>query len=95
MRQFGAQPVPLHIRNAPTRLMKELGYGDGYRYAHDFDGHIVDQEHLPRKLQGRRYYHPTGQGFEARIRERLEARRRELSRRSGETDNPPAPQAPA
>jgi len=72
VRKYGALPVPLHIRNAPTRLMKELGYGEGYRYAHNFPGHIVDQEHMPDKLKGRRYYHPTDQGFEKRIAERLE-----------------------
>jgi len=72
VRKYGALPVPLHIRNAPTRLMKELGYGEGYRYAHNFPGHIVDQEHMPEKLKGRRYYHPTDQGFEKRIAERLE-----------------------
>ncbi len=83
VRQYGALPVPLHIRNAPTRLMKELGYGKGYRYAHNFDDHIVAQEHLPDKLAGRRYYNPTDQGFEARIRERLERWRRELAGRGG------------
>ena len=72
VRKYGALPVPLHIRNAPTRLMKELGYGEGYRYAHNFPGHIVDQEHMPEKLKGRRYYHPTDQGFEKRIAERLD-----------------------
>ena len=72
VRKYGALPVPLHIRNAPTRLMKELGYGKGYKYAHNFQDHIVDQEHMPEKLKGRRYYHPTDQGFEKRIAERLE-----------------------
>jgi len=79
VRKYGALPVPLHIRNAPTRLMKELGYGKGYRYAHNFQDHMVDQEHMPEKLKGRRYYHPTDQGFEKRIAERLERWRRELS----------------
>ena len=76
VRKYGALPVPLHIRNAPTRLMKELGYGKGYKYAHNFPDHIVDQEHMPEKLKGRRYYHPTDQGFEKRIAERLERWRR-------------------
>lgn len=76
VRKYGALPVPLHIRNAPTRLMKELGYGKGYKYAHNFPDHIVDQEHMPEKLKGKRYYHPTDQGFEKRIAERLERWRR-------------------
>jgi len=76
VRKYGALPVPLHIRNSPTRLMKELGYGRGYKYAHNFPGHIVDQEHMPEKLKGRRYYQPTDQGFEKRIAERLERWRR-------------------
>ncbi|MBU4241396.1 MAG: replication-associated recombination protein A [Actinobacteria bacterium] len=81
VRKYGALPVPLHIRNAPTRLMKELDYGKGYRYAHDFPGHIVAQQHLPDRLEGKKYYHPGDQGFEKRIAERLERRRRELTRR--------------
>jgi putative ATPase len=64
-------PVPLHLRNAPTKLMKGLGYGKGYKYAHDYDDAHVQQEHFPPNLQGRRYYEPTGRGFEATIRERL------------------------
>ena len=80
-REFGSLPVPLHIRNAPTRLMKELGYGKGYKYAHDFDDHIVEQEHLPGKLRGRKYYVPTEQGFEAKIKRRFEEIRRKLRER--------------
>jgi putative ATPase len=63
-------PVPLHLRNAPTRLMKELGYGKDYKYAHDFAGAEVDQEHFPPNLKGRRYYVPTDRGFEAELRKR-------------------------
>jgi putative ATPase len=66
-----AAPVPLHIRNAPTALMKGLGHGQGYRYAHDDPDAIVQQEHLPEALRGRRYYHPTPRGFEAEIQARL------------------------
>jgi putative ATPase len=65
------EPVPLHLRNAPTPLMKGLGYARGYQYAHDDDDAQVDQEHFPPNLQGRRYYEPTGRGFEATVRERL------------------------
>jgi len=72
-----AEPVPLHLRNAPTRLMRELGYGQGYQYAHDAPDAQVDQEHLPEALRGRRYYRPTDRGAEAEIRDRLERRRQQ------------------
>jgi putative ATPase len=65
-------PVPLHLRNAPTSLMRELGYGSGYRYAHDFEGGVVAQENLPPNLKGRRYYQPTGRGFEQELASRFE-----------------------
>jgi len=68
----GTLPVPLHIRNAPTRLMKELGYGKGYLYAHDFEDAYVPQDFLPEKLKGETYYHPTDRGYEKIIRERME-----------------------
>lgn len=71
-RDKGALPVPLHIRNAPTRLMKDMGYGKGYRYAHDFkDGYAV-QEHLPEAIAGHRFYFPTDRGYEKMIAGRLE-----------------------
>lgn len=82
VRKYGALPVPLHIRNAPTRLMKEIGYGKGYKYAHQFPDHIVDQQHLPEKLEGRTYYHPSDQGFEKEIATRLARWRAELEQRS-------------
>lgn len=63
-------PVPLHLRNAPTRLMKELGYGRGYKYAHDFPDARVEQAHLPPELADRRYYRPTDRGFEQELRRR-------------------------
>ena len=66
-----AEPVPLHIRNAPTRLMKELNYGKGYRYAHDEDEGVADMDCLPPSLQGRQYYRPTDRGFEEEIRRRM------------------------
>ena len=71
-----AEPVPLHIRNAATGLMKNLGYGKGYQYAHDHEDKVTDMTCLPESLAGRIYYHPTDQGFEARIRQRLEDIRR-------------------
>ena len=76
--QQGALPVPLHLRNAPTPLMKQLGYGRGYQYAHDQPDQTVEHAHLPDALAGRRYYHPTRNGAERAIAERLDhaARRR-------------------
>jgi putative ATPase len=71
--ETAADPVPLHLRNAPTRLMKELGYGAGYKYAHDFEEKITNMECLPENLKGRRWYFPTEEGVEKRIRERLAA----------------------
>jgi putative ATPase len=67
-----AEPVPLHLRNAPTALMRDLGYGRGYRYAHDAPEAQVDQEHLPEALRDRTYYRPVARGFEAEIGARLE-----------------------
>jgi putative ATPase len=67
-----AEPVPLHLRNAPTPFMKNIGYGKGYQYAHDIDDKVADMECLPESLAGRNYYRPTDQGFEARLRQRME-----------------------
>jgi putative ATPase len=67
-----AEPVPMHLRNAPTKSMKAWGYGEGYRHAHEFDNAIPDMECLPPSLAGRQYYFPTDRGVEKRIRERLE-----------------------
>ena len=64
--QTRQEPVPLHLRNAPTRLMKDLGYAKGYRYAHDEEDKIADMECLPDSLRGRSYYHPTQEGREKR-----------------------------
>jgi putative ATPase len=66
-----AFPVPLHIRNAPTRLMQELGYGEGYVYAHDTEEKVADMECLPPELADERFYEPTEEGWEKRIRERI------------------------
>ncbi len=67
----GTLPVPLHLRNAPTALMKELGFGRGYRYAHDFEQGLAEQEHLPDALRGSSFYEPTDRGAEREIGERL------------------------
>ena len=81
-----AEPVPLNIRNAPTRLMKALDYGKGYTYAHDTDEKIARMSCLPESLQGRRYYTPAGLGREANMKARLAAVR---DYREGRTDVPP------
>lgn len=67
-----AEPVPIHLRNAPTRLMKELDYGKGYQYAHDVEGRVADMECLPKSLAGRKYYKPTGEGRERQLAARME-----------------------
>jgi putative ATPase len=72
VKAHGALPVPLHLRNAPTPLMKGLGYGRDYKYAHDYEEHVVEQQHLPDALKNRRYYEPTEIGEERVIKERLE-----------------------
>ena len=73
----GTLPVPFHIRNAPTGLMKDLGYGKGYKYAHDYKGAYTIQEYLPEKLKGRRFYFPSERGYEKKIKERLEKWRKQ------------------
>ena len=80
-----AEPVPLHLRNAPTGLMKGLGYGKGYRYAHDEEGKVADMQSLPDSLRDRTYYLPTNEGVEKRIRERLEEIKRVLRAKSKRT----------
>ena len=71
VRKSGSLPVPLHIRNAPTKLMKEMGYHKGYQYAHDFEEGYALQEHLPDQLQGSKFYEPVERGYEKSIRERM------------------------
>ncbi|MEX2431260.1 MAG: replication-associated recombination protein A [Dehalococcoidia bacterium] len=66
-------PVPLHLRNAPTGLMRGLGYGRGYKYAHDYTGHFAGQRNLPDEIAGKRFYQPGDQGYEGTVRKRLEA----------------------
>lgn len=72
VRRSGALPVPKHLRNAPTSLMKSLDYGKEYQYAHDYTGAVSDQQHLPDELVGRQYYQPSDRGYEKLIGERLE-----------------------
>ena len=67
-----AQPVPLHLRNAPTKIMKDLDYGKGYQYAHNESDAIADMSCLPTGLEGRKYYEPTERGFEREVKRRLD-----------------------
>ena len=81
IKKSGTLPVPLHIRNAPTSLMKELGDGKGYQYAHQYREAIVSQEFLPDKINEKRFYFPSDRGFEKVIKERMdyrEKKKREL-----------------
>jgi putative ATPase len=79
--EHGSLPVPLWIRNAPTKLMKALDYGKGYKYAHEFEDAITDQQYFPEELAGTEYYHPKGVGREANLKTYLDSykkRRKEL-----------------
>ena len=71
VRRLPSEPVPLHLRNAVTGMMREMGYGKDYKYSHDYEGHFAPQEYLPPELQSRRYYHPGTEGAEQEISERL------------------------
>ena len=72
VREDGTRPVPMYLRNAPTKLMDNLGYGDGYRYAHDEPGaYAAGEIYLPEGLEGRHWYHPTDRGIDAKIRDRM------------------------
>jgi putative ATPase len=82
-----AEAVPLHLRNAPTGLMKNLGYGQGYQYAHDLDEKVADMQCLPDNLKDRRYYQPTTEGVEKRIRERIEDIRRAKASHHRDTES--------
>jgi putative ATPase len=84
VRQTRNEPIPIHLRNAPTKLMAELGYGENYRYAHDYPDALVEQQHMPSNLKGRRYYKPTDRGYEQRVAERLQEWRRILIERRRE-----------
>ena len=76
IKRSGAQPVPLHIRNAPNVLMKGMGYGRGYLYPHNYPGGWVEQEYLPKRLKNRLFYRPSDRGFEREIRKRMEGRKK-------------------
>ncbi|MDY0390336.1 MAG: replication-associated recombination protein A [Desulfobulbus oligotrophicus] len=90
IQRTGSLPVPLHLRNAPTTLMREFGYGRGYQYAHDHRDGIVFQEHLPPELTGTTYYEPTTRGYEAVIKDRLTKWKQILEKRQQHAQTPPA-----
>jgi putative ATPase len=94
VRRSGALPVPFHIRNAPTKLMKELGYHQGYQYAHDFHEGYAFQEHLPDQLHGRKFYEPTERGYEKSIKERM-AWLKSLGKRAADEDSAATPNSPS
>jgi putative ATPase len=81
VKEYGSLPVPIHLRNAPTKLMKQLDYGKNYKYAHDFDGHVVAQQHLPKKIDGHKFYFPTEMGFEKKVKMRFEEIKQTLDNR--------------
>ena len=83
VREVNNMPVPLHIRNAPTSLMKDLGYGKDYQYPHDYPGHFIEEEYRPENLKGRIYYRPTDLGFEREVKKRLDDWRKRKEKRSG------------
>ena len=85
VKQGANEPVPLHLRNPETPLMKVMGYGEGYKYAHDYPGHFVEQQNLPDSLQGKRFYTPSEQGYEKEVMARLNAWWEETSQRKGKT----------
>ena len=87
IKKTGALPVPFHIRNAPTKLMKDLGYGKNYKYAHNYEDAIVPQEYLPDKLKGQHFYLPTTRGFERTIKERLDKWRQLIQKSKTAQDN--------
>jgi putative ATPase len=79
-------PVPVHLRNAPTKLMKQLGYGKDYKYAHDFEGAVVLQQNLPDRIAGRKFYNPSERGYEAEIAKRLATWADALSKQEDSND---------
>lgn len=76
VKKYGPLEVPLHLRNAPTTLMKDIGYGQDYKYAHNYEGNVVAQEYLPEPLREKRYYFPTDNGHEKKLKEWLEKRKK-------------------
>jgi len=86
IKKTGSLETPLHIRNAPTKLMKTMGYGKDYKYAHNYQDAIVSQEYLPEKIRGRRFYHPMDRGYEQTIKKRLDQWRSRKSQMRASSD---------
>ena len=88
-----AEPVPMHLRNAPTKPMKEWGYGEGYQHAHQLEDAMTEMECLPPSLEGTRFYEPQARGLEIKIAERLEELRRKVAERraSSSSSSKPSP----
>ncbi|MBW2442232.1 MAG: replication-associated recombination protein A, partial [Deltaproteobacteria bacterium] len=91
VRKAGSLPVPLHIRNAPTRLMKDRGYGKNYKYAHNYKDAFVVQDYLPEDLKDRLFYTPTAHGYEKIVKQRLD-KWRSQKKRSKQNSNENKPQ---
>jgi len=87
IKQTGALPVPMHIRNAPTSLMDSMGYGKGYKYSHDYQHALTNQQYLPDKLEGRVYYAPSDRGYESVIKKRLNQWKEFLKKQSGQKND--------
>jgi putative ATPase len=71
------EPVPLHLRNAKTELMDNFGFGKGYKYPHDYSGHYIKQDYAPENIKGTKYYEPSDQGYEQKIKKRIEERNKQ------------------
>ena len=85
VQKHGPLPVPMHLRNAPTKLMKSLGYGGGYQYPHDFEGHFVVESYLPEGLRAEKFFEPGSNGVEKHHRERIdEIRKHRAPKEPGE-----------
>ena len=87
VKKYGHLPVPLVIRNAPTAMMKEMNYGKGYQYAHNFRDAIIQQQHLPEELKNKKYYLPTDRGFEKEIRRKMDLRKEKLTEKQKKHQN--------
>jgi putative ATPase len=87
VRDTQGEPVPLHLRNAVTGMMRDMGHGKGYKYAHDYEGHVVEQEHRPGKVNQNRYYEPGELGYEGKIKEWYEKLRRRSQARPDQEIN--------
>jgi len=91
IKKGASEAVPLHLRNPVTPLMKEMGYGKDYKYAHDYPDHIVEQQHLPDALKGKQFYTPGNLGYEKQVMDRLKAWWQKKAQ-SKDTEGPPEPE---